>query len=269
MKIQRGRILRDTSVGLGMVASEGEKYEFDLAKNWSGDLPPKIDMVVEIILSNDGQLELIKPVDVALLGKEKAEKLAGEAQVMAKKGLGQAQEILMHLNKELGLVTISLIALTAVIWIFTPFIDVSFLSGGDKSVSMSAFASLLNADGSDFLRKSSLRDSGGIWTAMIWVGLLAVPLAQWFKPNLLKIAHSIPFAVVCSFYLFFYFRLRSFANDAAEDMARSLGVSSDLAVDEVMEKAMDSFSLEFGFYLAVVLTLGLLIKGLVSSSLKG
>ena len=266
MKIQRGRILRDTSMGLGMVISEGNKHEFDLAKNWSGDIPPKIDMVVEIILSNEGVLELIKPVDVALLGKEKAEKLAGEAQVIAKKKLGQAQELLALLNKELGLTTILLIAVISLIWIFAPFVDVSFLSGGDKSVSMSAFASLLNADEDGFLKKSSLRDSGGVWTALIWIGLLVVPLAQWFKPSLLKIAHAVPFAVVCTFYLTFYFRLRGFASDAGEDMARNLGISSDLAVDEVMEKAMDSFSLEFGFYLAILLTLGLLIKGLFSSS---
>lgn len=266
MKIQRGRILRDTSVGLGMVVSEGEKYEFDLAKNWSGDIPPKIDMVVEVILSNEGHLELIKPVDVALLGKEKAEKLAGEAQVMAKKGLGQAQELLSALNKELGFTTILLIAVISIVWIFTPFIDVSFLSGGAKSVSMSAFASLLNADENDFLTKSSLRDSGGVWTALIWIGLFAVPLAQWFKPGFLKIAHAIPFSVVCAFYFTFYFRLRSFASDAADDMARNLGISSDLAGEEIMEKAMDSFSLELGFYLAILLTLGLLIKGLFSSS---
>lgn len=104
------------------------------------------------ILSNHGHLKLIKPLDLAFVGKEKAERLLVEAQVMAKKVFGRTQELLGVLNKELVFTTIFLIAVISIVRIFILFIDISFLSGGDKSMCVSAFTILLNANETTFLK---------------------------------------------------------------------------------------------------------------------
>ena len=42
----RGRILRDTSTGDGLVYVDGKQYPFGLGNIWKSEIPPKINAVI-------------------------------------------------------------------------------------------------------------------------------------------------------------------------------------------------------------------------------
>lgn len=70
--IKRGRILRDTNSGAGLISAEGMQYEFTLEKSWDSDLAPKVGMVVEIELDANGALSAAWAIDQKELAKEQA-----------------------------------------------------------------------------------------------------------------------------------------------------------------------------------------------------
>ena len=57
---KQGKVLRDTSVGPGLLIVEGQQYHFSLADLWRSDLPPKVGMVVEAEFNRNGQLIAIR-----------------------------------------------------------------------------------------------------------------------------------------------------------------------------------------------------------------
>lgn len=263
MKIQRGKILRDASLGAGIVSSEGKNFEFDLVKCWHGDTPPRVDMVVELIISSDDEIQVLKPVDTAVLGKEQAEKLALEAQQLASKGLDQSRVVGKRIAQATGNLTLVLIGLITATWVFLPFIDVSFMGWPSaKSLSLIEFTQILNMDQRDFLQRFSSRDSGGIWLTMLSVSLISIPIAAIFKPNYQRMTSALPLVFTLASVTAFYFKVRAFVNDAHDNMRAFAfgGKSMQDALDQMMDKAMDSYSLEYGFYLSLLLSIALLVS---------
>jgi hypothetical protein len=59
---KRGKVLRDTSAGPGLLIIEGQQYRFSLTDLWKSELPPKIGMIVEAEFNRDGQLIAIRAV---------------------------------------------------------------------------------------------------------------------------------------------------------------------------------------------------------------
>lgn len=74
----RGRILRDTQHGNGLVSCGGQQYEFEIQKHWRSDKVPALNMIVDVELSEAKELLSLQVVDEKALAKEQAEKLASE-----------------------------------------------------------------------------------------------------------------------------------------------------------------------------------------------
>ena len=51
----RGRILRDTNAGPGIVSLDGKQFSFTLETLWMSDIPPRPGMVVEASFRRAGQ----------------------------------------------------------------------------------------------------------------------------------------------------------------------------------------------------------------------
>ncbi len=59
---RRGKVLRDTSQGIGLVMIEGCQYPFSLGDLWKSAQQPKAGMEVEAEFNHDGQLLAIRTV---------------------------------------------------------------------------------------------------------------------------------------------------------------------------------------------------------------
>ena len=59
---KRGKILRDTSAGQGLLIVEGRQYPFSLSGLWKSTMPPHAGMVVEAEFDRSGELLAIRAV---------------------------------------------------------------------------------------------------------------------------------------------------------------------------------------------------------------
>ena len=53
---RRGKILRDTSAGNGLVVVDGQQYPFMLEGTWRSEVPPAVGMTVDAEIKDAGQI---------------------------------------------------------------------------------------------------------------------------------------------------------------------------------------------------------------------
>src|SRR5208282_313330 len=80
---KRGKILRDTSAGNGLVVVDGQQYPFMLEGIWRSAVPPAVGMTVDAEFNDAGQIVSLLVVQDSQLTKEQA-----QAALMAAKGKG-------------------------------------------------------------------------------------------------------------------------------------------------------------------------------------
>ncbi len=76
---QRGRVLRDTNVGPGLLIVDGKQFAFTLEDMWKSDLPPRPGMFVDVIFNTEGAPEAVCLVPNTQIAKEQAEQAIGDA----------------------------------------------------------------------------------------------------------------------------------------------------------------------------------------------
>jgi len=81
---KRGKILRDTNAGPGLVNVDGQQYQFTLEGVWKSAVPPKPDMAVEVDFAADGTVNSIAAVAESQIAKEQAELVMAAAKEKSK-----------------------------------------------------------------------------------------------------------------------------------------------------------------------------------------
>ena len=71
---KRGRILREASNGPGLIASEGQQFEFQLEGLWTADTAPINNTVVDFEVDENNKIRTLSPVNESQLAKEQADK---------------------------------------------------------------------------------------------------------------------------------------------------------------------------------------------------
>jgi hypothetical protein len=69
---KRGRILRDTSVGPGLLTVEGTQYTFLLEGMWRSEVPPRTGMPVDVSFDPAGSPEMVYAVSEGQIAKDQA-----------------------------------------------------------------------------------------------------------------------------------------------------------------------------------------------------
>ena len=70
---RRGRILRDTSVGAGLLVIDGTQYSFQLEGQWRSDQPPRTGMVIDAEFDGSGQIVAVRAVPEGAIAREQAD----------------------------------------------------------------------------------------------------------------------------------------------------------------------------------------------------
>jgi hypothetical protein len=71
---KRGRILRDTSVGPGLLTVEGIQYTFLLEGMWRSEVPPRTGMPVDVTFDPAGTPEVVYAVSEGQVAREQAKR---------------------------------------------------------------------------------------------------------------------------------------------------------------------------------------------------
>lgn len=69
----RGKILRDTSMGSGLITVTGQQYPFALENVWKSDVPPATGMSVEVEFDAAGEILELRSIPDSQIAKEQAE----------------------------------------------------------------------------------------------------------------------------------------------------------------------------------------------------
>ena len=70
---RRGKVLRDTTSGPGLIMLEGQQYRFSREAVWKSEAPPKPGLVVDVELDAQGQVQAITVVPESQLASEYAD----------------------------------------------------------------------------------------------------------------------------------------------------------------------------------------------------
>jgi len=69
----RGKVLRDTTSGPGLLIIEGQQYRFSLQGVWKSETPPKPGLVVDVEIDDHGIVQSVTVVPGSQLAQEQAE----------------------------------------------------------------------------------------------------------------------------------------------------------------------------------------------------
>jgi hypothetical protein len=70
---KRGKVLRDTTSGPGLIMLEGQQYRFSREGVWKSDVPPEPGLVVDVELDANGQVQAVEVVPESQLAREHTE----------------------------------------------------------------------------------------------------------------------------------------------------------------------------------------------------
>jgi len=249
---QRGKILRDTSAGDGLLMVNGKQLPFRLEGLWLSPVAPKANMTVEIDLDDSGGIRGITAVDDTQLAKEEAQRAV---HAMRDKGLQGWAALTARVSKPV------LIAVAALLvgWFAFDVVGVQLYANNRLGLT---FHQLLGAlGGRDVM--SALQYSGSGKTGFHSLVLLAAALAP-LAPYLLTHRHAswglmAPLAVM----LYVAIRLYNGLGQASSQAGDIGGALAKEMASEMLKAAMQAIHLGLGFYLSFIAALYLAGLGAV------
>lgn len=106
---KRGKVLRDTTSGPGLLMMEGQQYRFSREEVWKSEAPPKPGLEVDVELDAQGKVQAIRVVPDSQLAKEQAE--TATARLMGR-------NVSTSLLARIGLPNLAAAGLLFVAWFF-------------------------------------------------------------------------------------------------------------------------------------------------------
>jgi len=249
----RGKILRDTQAGPGLLAVDGNKIPFTLEDHWSGSTPPQTGGTVDIGFDEGGQLRTVHPVGV---GKEELE-IAGE---LARQALGKGAPVLRASVQKIGTPVLVAMAIVAISWIWLPAVTVQIMAGMSQSATMFDVLRMVNAGAS--LQDFGRGGSAGIYGLLCILAMAAPALPALWKHRLAPLGYFAPLAFLAAVGLVIYTKMNAMANAATEQMGGLGGSQMGDIVGAMMKQVMQAVSVGFGVYVSLAAALYLAWIGL-------
>lgn len=256
--IKRGRILRDTNAGAGLISVDGQKYELQLEKHWDCDALPELGAVVEIELDDSGQLIAAWAVDEKELMKEQAAKVFDKTK----------QTILVtyeSLSASVGKPV--LIATLAVFLGWFIFNSVSIKITANSSASFTFWEMLSFAGTSNLLELMSNATSDGLnMYHLLAIAALGGPfLFLFWKNPLAYFGNCLALALMLFFAISSYLSIQDQWEASKQTMSAFGGTGTRNMMDSFAKEMMNEFwkytSFGLGVYLASLGSLYLAFVG--------
>lgn len=253
----RGKILRDTNAGPGLLSIALEQYPFTLEQNWKSDVPPRVGMVVDVELDAGGAVLTAAPVADAQVAKEQADKA-----MRAAKEKGGA--LAAGLTARFGLPTLVALGALFVGWFFLNTISIQVSQQYGIGMSFWKVLAAVNSPAGMMAGLQGADGGTGLYGFLCIVALVA-PLASYFWHD--RRAHLgglLPLAFM-AFVAFMIYKGVGDAMKQAQGMAGELGGGAmmESMSREMLATAWRSISIGGGVYLAIAAGLFLAGKAII------
>ncbi len=254
----RGKILRDTNTGPGLLSSDGTQHPFSLETHWKSDLPPKVGMVVDVTLDGAGSLAAVMPVAESQLAREQA-----ELAMQAAKARGGA--LAASLRARFGLATLFAMTVLLLGWFVLNSITVQLSSHYSTGMSFWKLLGVLNAPDGLIDAFNGGSSGSGIYGFMCVVALVAPLAPQVWNDRRAHLGGVLPLAFMLFVALMIYLGINDGLKQAqgaagflggaqAARMAESLG-------SMMLQNALRAISIGAGVYLSLLASLFLAGRG--------
>ncbi|HZY71905.1 MAG TPA: hypothetical protein VFE22_02220 [Edaphobacter sp.] len=172
---KRGKVLRDTSSGPGMLMVEGKQYTFPLEDVWKSEAPPRPGIVVDVELSDEGTVQSVTAVPESQIAKEQAEQALAVARA---RGGALASSAVARF----GMPTLAATGLLIVGWFFLSTISINAGFLGKMDFTFWRVLSFVNAKNA-FEALGTLKDGGsaGFYGLLALIALAGPFLATFWK----------------------------------------------------------------------------------------
>lgn len=242
----RGKIMRDTNAGPGIIFVNGEQKPFTLETHWKSSTPPRVGAVVEIGLDAQGNVATVSLVDEASLAKEQAQKALNLASENGKQYLG-------ILVARVGMPTLVAIGLLTIAWLFFATITVQILDSYSESISFYDVLKLVNSGGNLQWVGSIKYAESGFYGFLMYAAILA-PVAPHFHSNkYLQLCYCAPLIYMVGIGLSMYISIRHHVSDAQGMASGMVGQQAvEKMISEMISMTLKAISMGLGFYISAL-----------------
>jgi len=169
---KRGKILRDTSAGPGLVWVDQQQYPFSMGAIWKSGVPPTAGMTVDVEFGSDGGLVGMTQITESQIAKEQAEAVMNAAREKGGAAVSGAVA-------KFGLPLLVATGLLVVGWFFLSAVSVSAVFG-KMSFTFWQVLGFLNADNAlEVVMQGRGGPSAGLY-GFVAIAALAGPFARFF-----------------------------------------------------------------------------------------
>jgi hypothetical protein len=251
--IKRGRVLRDTSSGEGLVFVDGQQYPFRLEGMWRSEFAPKLNQSVDAEFDDSGKLVALRTASGAGAGggaqaSEALDAAGAAAKKMAEEFKAKGLPVIQEWAQRVGYVTLGAWIALVVAWFWLPVVSLQLGIFGGNSVSF--YDSLVLVNGG--------MGGRGIYGFLAWVALLAVFLPQIWKDRRAGYGMMLPLALMVLIAVIAWFKS---SPDTGDMGAYGNSPEFKQMMDQMRAEMWKAVSFGFGLYVAVAAALYLAFRG--------
>lgn len=257
---KRGKILRDTSAGAGLLMIEGKQVPFTLEGMWQSEHVPRSGMTVEAQFDDSNTIVGLLPVPDTQLAREQSEAALSAAR--AKGG-----ELANGIVARVGMTKLVGLALLAAAWFALNTVAVNVGPGYRTGLSFWKLLGVLNSPTGVLAGLNGAVDNAGVYGLFTVLALLAPAAPQFWRDRRAHLCALMPLLWMLLVAFLFYQSIgdvvsasrgaaASFGGAQAAEMVASMQQS-------LMHEAMRAVSLGMGFYLAVAVSIYFAVTGAI------
>ncbi|MFL9923700.1 hypothetical protein PQR62_05480 [Herbaspirillum lusitanum] len=246
---KRGKVVRDTQAGSGLISINGEQFPFELEGMWKSDVAPRVNMVVDVGFDAGGGVETVQVVPEGQLAREQAEGAVREAKL-------RSQALGRELAGRFGIGTLAGIAALVCGWFLLNTIDVRITSSYSNGLSFWKLLGALNSPADIAQALSGSGSGAGIYGFFAIVALCGPMLPFFLRHRLAWLGNLAPLAFMVLVCIIGYSSLSSSMHQA-QGMAAAFGGAQAAAMaaevaSSMMREVLRAVSLGLGAYLSLI-----------------
>jgi hypothetical protein len=245
---KRGKVLRDTSSGPGLLIIDGNQYLFSLDGVWRSSDPPKAGTQVIVEFAPDSTIASIIPIPESQIAKEQA-----EAVMKAAKERGGV--VITAAVAKFGLPLLTATGLLMVGWFFLNAMTVQALFGKETFTFWQVLGFVNGGNSMESILQGRTAASTGFYGFLAFVALAGPFLSYFWKDKRAALGGVLPLA----FMLFIAVMVRSTIQSVMGGVADGPLAAVQRQAQEEMMKAI---SIGFGAYSSALVSLYLAAVGL-------
>ena len=236
---KRGRVLRDTTSGPGLLMMEGQQHRFSLEGVWKSETPPKPGLVVDVELDARGKVQGITVVPDSQLAREQAE----AAMALARQ---QGRNLASSLVARSVMPSLAAAGLLSAAWFFLTAASIKVPFPGQLEVTFWQILAFLNAGSIPQLLEGNRSPGAGVYGFVAILALLGPFIHHFWKDKRALLGGLLPLALMVVVGI----ALRSSIHGAFGS-----GNEGSADVGKQTHEAMKAVSLGLGTYLSILASL--------------